>query len=184
MKSPSTHNSVACKVPEVDLSSLTPEQQQQAREMLCQEADTFASHIEDIGCIEQLQMNIKLTDKEIVQKNYLSIPRLLYPKVKAYMSGVGQSRTTPYHPQGNGMVERINRTLLGMLGSLPESNKTHWKDLLDKLVHAYNCTCHDTTGYSPFFLLRKLSQLVTLSTLRNGKQQCKRHVLKHQQHQT
>jgi hypothetical protein len=45
------------EVPGVDLSSLTSEQQQQAKEMLCQEADAFAQDEEDVGCIEQLQMN-------------------------------------------------------------------------------------------------------------------------------
>lgn len=41
--------------------------------MLRKEADTFAKDDEDIGCNEELQMNIRLTDNQPIQNNYLSI---------------------------------------------------------------------------------------------------------------
>ena len=66
---------------------------------------------------------------------------------------VEKSRTTPYHPMGNGQVERFNQTLLKMLGTLEDHQKSDWKAHVPTLVHAYNATFHDSTGYSPYFLM-------------------------------
>ena len=61
-------------------------------------------------------------------------------------------RTTLWHPQTNGQTKLMNQTILAMLKTLPEHHKTQWKNHVNKLVHAYNCTKHSSTGYSPYYL--------------------------------
>ena len=62
-------------------------------------------------------------------------------------------RTTPYRPEGNGSCERFNRTLISMLGTLPDDFKSKWPHHISTLVDAYNCTCSNATGFSPYYLL-------------------------------
>ena len=69
------------------------------------------------------------------------------------LTGTAKTRTTPYHPMGNGMCERFNKTLLNMLGTLQEKEKCDWKSHLPALTHAYNAAEHASTGYPPFYLM-------------------------------
>lgn len=67
--------------------------------------------------------------------------------------GVLHSRMAPYHPEGNGQVERFNQTLLGMLRTLLKDHQREWHKYVNKMTHALNCTKNESTGFSPFNLL-------------------------------
>ena len=82
-------------------------------------------------------------------RNFLSgVMRNLY-----HLLGIDQSLTTPYHPMGNGLTERANRIILGMMKTLPEPKKLNWREHLPALVYAYNTMPQETTRYSPYFLM-------------------------------
>ena len=69
------------------------------------------------------------------------------------IAGVKKLHTTPYHPQSNGQCERFNSTLCNMLGTLSDEEKSDWKSHLGCMTHAYNCTKHASTTYSPYYLM-------------------------------
>lgn len=63
--------------------------------------------------------------------------------------GTVKSQTTPYHPAGNGVCERFNRTL----GTLEEDKKETWPDHVGELVFMYNNAVHSSTAFTPFHLI-------------------------------
>ena len=71
----------------------------------------------------------------------------------AKLYGVQKLRTSSYHTQTNGQVERMNQTLIRMIGKLDEEKKARWSEYLPELLPSYNSTCSAVTGYSPHFLL-------------------------------
>ncbi len=72
-------------VDDVDLGNLNSEERKAATQVLIEEADAFAIDDDDVGCITELQMDIKLNDSTPVQKNYVAVARPLYLEVKAYI---------------------------------------------------------------------------------------------------
>uniref|UniRef100_A0A6G3MFZ0 Retrovirus-related Pol polyprotein from transposon 412 (Trinotate prediction) n=1 Tax=Henneguya salminicola TaxID=69463 RepID=A0A6G3MFZ0_HENSL len=64
--------------------------------------------------------------------------------------GISKTRTTPYYPQSDGMVERFNRTIVSMLSKCLEEEED-WDTILQKLMMCYRSSPHKTTGVSPYF---------------------------------
>ena len=66
---------------------------------------------------------------------------------------IHKSRTTPYHPQGDGLTERCNRTLLQMLATTIHDCEGNWENHVHAVCMAYNTSVQATTGYTPFYLM-------------------------------
>ena len=67
--------------------------------------------------------------------------------------GSTKSRTTAFHPAGNGGVERNNRTIIAMLINYVQKDPKSWDRSLSSLCATYNASKHEMTGFSPHFLL-------------------------------
>lgn len=66
---------------------------------------------------------------------------------------VRKTRTTALHPQSDGMVERLNRTLLRYLASFVDRDQRDWDDWVSLFLLSYRSEVHETTGYSPAVML-------------------------------
>jgi hypothetical protein len=62
-------------------------------------------------------------------------------------------RTSPYHPETDGLSERDIQSLLGMLRTVTNTNQDNWENYLDSLAYAYNSAIHATTNQTPYFLM-------------------------------
>ena len=66
--------------------------------------------------------------------------------------GIRKSRTTAYHPEDDGMVERFNRTLLQLLRTYTGTHD-EWEHYLPFVLFAYRTAVHSSTGVFPFALM-------------------------------
>lgn len=69
------------------------------------------------------------------------------------MLGIEKTRTTPFHPQSDGQVERFNATLQKILASTAERCHWDWDLMIPYAVMAYRATKHSSTGLTPNMML-------------------------------
>ncbi|XP_064472893.1 uncharacterized protein LOC135387724 [Ornithodoros turicata] len=67
--------------------------------------------------------------------------------------GITKTRTTPLHPQSDGMVERFNRTILQHLSLFVADNHRNWDDLIPLFLLSYRTAVHEATQETPAMLL-------------------------------
>ena len=66
---------------------------------------------------------------------------------------IEKTRTTPYHPQGNGQVERFNRVIADTLSKYCAEKPQEWDIYLPYIIFVYNTTIHRTTGATPYSMI-------------------------------
>ena len=73
--------------------------------------------------------------------------------------GIEKTRTTALRPQGDGLAERLNRTLCDMLNCVGRDSPFEWDILLSMVTVAYNSNSHESTQETPNAMLfgRELS---------------------------
>ena len=67
--------------------------------------------------------------------------------------GIKKLQTMPYHPQTNGLAERLHQTIMWMIRKLGENKKADWPSHLAEIAHTYNATHLAVTWYSPHYLM-------------------------------
>ncbi|UYV60360.1 K02A2.6-like [Cordylochernes scorpioides] len=67
--------------------------------------------------------------------------------------GIIKRSTTAYHPQTNGLTERLNRTMADMLSMYVDLDQKNWDEILPFVTFAYNTAKQEATRFTPFFLV-------------------------------
>ena len=99
---------------------------------------------------------------EVVRK-YGAPPRLISDQGKAFIArewaemvsaiGTCHHLVSPEHAQGNGLVEKVNGTVINRLSAFVQEEPEAWDENLQSAVFSINTATQDSTGTSPFELL-------------------------------
>ena len=67
--------------------------------------------------------------------------------------GTEHTVTSPYHPQCNGMTEKLNSTLISTIRKHTDNDPLNWNKWLPYCLLAYRSRVHSTTKFTPFELM-------------------------------
>ena len=102
-----------------------------------------------IGCLTQVFTRWGFPEK-LTSDNGPQFTRATFTKWLRD-KGIAHARATPYHPQANGIVERLHRTLNSVIAKTVTC-KGDWAAVLPMVLFFLRCTPTRSTGISPFLL--------------------------------
>ncbi|CAG5042671.1 unnamed protein product [Parnassius apollo] len=65
--------------------------------------------------------------------------------------GTHKTRTTSYHPQSDGMVERFNQTFARYLAKVVDNRQRDWDKHIQPFLLSYRSAVHESTSVTPNF---------------------------------
>jgi hypothetical protein len=74
-------------------------------------------------------------------------------KIFEQMQQIRHHASTAYHPQTNGMVERMHATLGSAITKLSDGERERWDEFLPQTLFSIRVRTHAVTKHSPFYLL-------------------------------
>lgn len=104
-----------------------------------------------LRCLVQLFSRVGIPEEIVTDQGTNFTSRLL--QLFHRQLGISPIKTTPYHPQTDGLVERFNQTLKKMLQKFVCDTGRDWDRWLPFLLFAYREVPQASTGFSPFELL-------------------------------
>ena len=78
-----------------------------------------------------------------------------------------KQRTTPYHPQCDGGVERLIRTVTSVISKIAEEQE-EWDQHLPKVLLALQASTHETTGFFPSMLMFGREMRLPIDAMRDA----------------
>lgn len=81
------------------------------------------------------------------------------------MTNTSHRKSTAYHPQTNGLTERLNRTIADMLSMYVDLEHKTWDQILPYATCAYNTAPQETTRVTPFQLVYGRTVTATLDAM-------------------
>uniref|UniRef100_A0AAQ4QPV2 Integrase catalytic domain-containing protein n=1 Tax=Gasterosteus aculeatus aculeatus TaxID=481459 RepID=A0AAQ4QPV2_GASAC len=112
---------------------------------ICVMVDYFTKWIEVTRCIMDFFYK------------YGAPKRILTDRGKEFVNkintGLCESLCAPYHPQTNGLVEKLNGTIQGALKKMVQDHPSDWDKYIQPTVFGLRTKKQLTTKYSPYFLL-------------------------------